>query len=523
MIEAGLRDNGGADAVPGMFALVLHSHLPWLANHGRWPVGEEWLYQSWAGSYQRVFAVLRRLAADGYTDQLSLGMTPVLAAQLDDPYCLDSMYQWLADWQLRAGEAAVADGPDGRPSDINSLGAREYRTAAMALDDFESHWRHGGSPLIRSLVDAGTVELLGGPLAHHFGPLLDPRLRTFSLREGLADSGQRFGVRPRGIWAPECAYAPGMEEGYDEAGVEHFMVDGPALQGDTALGRPVSGSDVIAFGRDLPVSYRVWSPRSGYPGHSAYRDFHSYDHRFGLKASRVTGRSVAAGDKKPYEPERTHAVVQRHVDDFVTNVRARLIAETDRIGRPALVVAAFDTELFGHWWHEGPRWLEAVLRALPRAGVRVGSLQSAKAGGFVGDPVDLPETSWGSGKDWRVWNGPQVDDLVRINAEVVAAALATVDKRMDHQRPGRDRVSDQILRETLMMLSSDWPFMVSKNTAADYARRRLYTHAHAAREICDAADRGREQGATTLSARWNLADNVFAGLDARRLPADAIT
>ena len=164
-----------------------------------------------------------------------------------------------------------------------------------------------------------------------------------------------------------------------------------------------------------------------------------------------------------------------------------------------------------------------MLRALPRAGVRVGSLQSAKAEGFVGDPVDLPETSWGSGKDWRVWNGPQVDDLVRINAEVVTAALATVDKRVDGQVPGRDRVSDQILRETLMMLSSDWPFMVSKNTAADYARRRLYTHAHAAREICDAADRGREQWAETLSARWNLADNVFPGLDARRLPADAIT
>jgi 1,4-alpha-glucan branching enzyme len=513
------------DNVQGMFALVLHTHLPWLANHGRWPVGEEWLYQSWAASYQRVFAVLRGLADDGYTDQLSLGITPVLAAQLDDPHCLTSMHQWLADWQLRATEAAVADNESGVGPDsaINSLGAREYRNAAAALADFETHWRHGGSPLVRSIVDAGTVELLGGPLAHPFAPLLDPRLRDFSLHEGLSDARQRFGTRPQGIWAPECAYAPGMEVGYGSAGVEHFMVDGPALRGDTSLGRPVGDSDVVAFGRDLPVSYRVWSPRSGYPGHSAYRDFHTYDHRFGFKPSRVTGRAVAGADKKPYEPERTTAVLRRHVDDFVSNVRARLIAESNRIGRPALVVAAFDTELFGHWWHEGPQWLDAVLRALPRAGIRVGSLSTARADGYVGEPVDLPQTSWGSGKDWRVWNGEQVTDLVRINAEVVAAALTTVDKRMGQHLRARDRVSDQILRETLMMLSSDWPFMVSKDTAADYARTRLYTHAHAAREICDAADRGRERWAETLSTRWNLADNVFAGLDARRLPAPILT
>lgn len=504
-----------------MFSLVLHSHLPWLANHGRWPVGEEWLYQSWAASYQPVFAALRRLADDGFTDQLSLGVTPVLAAQLDDPHCLSSMHQWLADWQLRATEAAVAGNEAGtasRPSSaINALGTREYRNAAAALADFETHWQHGGSPLIRSVIDAGTIELLGGPLAHPFGPLLDPRLRDFSLREGLSDAQQRFGERPQGIWAPECAYAPGMETGYQRAGVGHFMVDGPALHGDSSLGRPVRDSDVIAFGRDLQVSYRVWSPKSGYPGHGAYRDFHTYDHLFGLKPARVTGRTVAGPDKKPYDPDRTDAVLNRHVDDFIGCVRDRLISESERIGRPALVVAAFDTELFGHWWHEGPQWLEAVLRALPRAGIRVGTLGTAREQGYVGAPADLAESSWGSGKDWRVWNGPKVEDLVGINAEVVSAALATVDKRLAHGGRHRDRVSDQILREALLTVSSDWPFMVSKDSAADYARNRLYTHAHATREICAAADRGRDSLADQLSSRWNVADNLFAGLDARRL------
>ncbi len=112
-------------------------------------------------------------------------------------------------------------------------------------------WRHGGSPLLRGLIDAGTIELLGGPLSHPFQPLLNPRLREFALREGLADASAAVRAHPGGIWAPECAYAPGMEIDYAAAGVSHFMVDGPSLHGDTRAGaaghrRPASSrSDAI--------------------------------------------------------------------------------------------------------------------------------------------------------------------------------------------------------------------------------------------------------------------------------------
>ncbi|MDL9935621.1 glycoside hydrolase family 57 protein [Gordonia sp. ABSL1-1] len=504
---------GGSAGVPGQFSFVLHSHLPWLANHGRWPVGEEWLYQSWAASYLPVVEVLRRLADDGFRDQLSLGITPVLAAQLDDPHCCASMYEWLADWQLRACEAAVSTDPDRAES-----GHREFRAAAHALADFEVNWRHGASPVIRSLVSSGVIEVLGGPLAHPFQPLLDPRLRRFSLREGLNDARSRWGFDPSGIWAPECAFAPGMETEYARAGVGHFMVDGPTLHGDTALGRPVGDTEVVAFGRDLTVSYRVWSPKSGYPGHAAYRDFHTYDHTTGFKSFRVTGRNVPGDAKKPYDPALVDAVIDRHVDDFVETVARRLTDESSRIGAPALVVAAFDTELFGHWWFEGPIWLERVLRRLPEAGVTVGTLATARANGFVGDPMELPASSWGSGKDWRVWNGPQVEHLVTLNAEVTETALDTCEKLLAGGG-GRNRVADQIVREALMTVSSDWPFMVSKDTAANYAVQRAHTHAHATREICDAAMRGRDAHAAELAAGWNRADNLFAGLDARRLLA----
>ena len=513
--------------MPGQFSLVLHTHLPWLAHHGRWPVGEEWLYQSWAGAYLPLLRVLRRLAEQGRAGLVTLGLTPVVAAQLDDPYCLDGMYRWLANWQLRALEAATVrtdtgakPGTASAPDALRRFGIREYGEATRALEDFTVLWRHGASPLLRELVDAGTVELLGGPLAHPFQPLLHPRLREFALREGLADAEQRFARTPKGIWAPECAYAPGMEQDYAAAGVTHFMVDGPALHGDTALGRPVADSDVVAFGRDLQVSYRVWSPRSGYPGHACYRDFHSYDHLTGLKPARVTGRNVAPDVKAPYDPQRADRAVDGHVADFVDLVRRRLIEESERIGRPAHVIAAFDTELFGHWWYEGPSWLERVLTALPEAGVRIGTLGDALSSGLVGTAVDLPASSWGSGKDWQVWSGPKVADLVQLNAEVVETALSTVDKALAQTdtAPTRDPVADQILRETLLTVSSDWPFMVSKDSAADYARYRAQLHAHATREIADALASGRRDTAVRLARGWNAADGLFGALDARRLP-----
>ena len=244
----------------------------------------------------------------------------------------------------------------------------------------------------------------------------------------------------------------------------------------------------------------------GYPGHAAYRDFHTYDHVTGLKPARVTGRNVPSDAKAPYDPVRAEHAVDGHVADFVDVVRRRLVAESGRIGRPAHVIAAFDTELFGHWWYEGPVWLETVLRALPAAGIRVGTLSDAVADGFTGRPVELPPSSWGSGKDWSVWSGEKVADLVQLNTEVVDTALSTVDKAFEQNASvgepvARDVVADQILRETLLTVSSDWPFMVSKDSAADYARYRAHLHAHATREIAGALAIGPTRAGRAVGGR----------------------
>jgi 1,4-alpha-glucan branching enzyme len=467
----------------GTCCVVLHTHLPWVANHGSWPVGEEWLYQAWAGAYLPLVAELEQLADEGRRDLLTLGVTPVLAAQLDNPHCLTAMHDWLATWQLRAQGAALA---------------------AQAISTFERTWRHGGSPVLRRLADAGAIELLGGPATHTFTPLVPAQVADFALRTGLDDATLRFGSRPRGIWAPECAYVPGLEDLYAGHGVDRFLVDSPTAGGDTGAPIDVAGSGVLAFARDLEVSYRVWSPRRGYPGGGSYRDVHTFDHESGLRPARVTSRHTEPDRKRPYRPGLVAEALRRDVEDFVGHVVARLreLPQDD-----PLVVVAYDTELFGHWWHEGPVFLAAVLRALPAAGVRVTTLAEA-ATTLPAVRRELPAGSWGAGKDFHIWQVPEMQQQQDAVAERLLRVVAK-------HRGGKSAVLDQLAREALLALASDWPFCVSHDSAAGYARHRLDDHAAAFHRIAEARERG-EPGDRAAAAAF-ARDSPFPRLDARLL------
>lgn len=496
----------------GTFCLVLHTHLPWVAHNGTWPVGEEWLHQAFTGSWRRVLAVFESLAAEGYRDLATLGITPVVAAMMDDPYCLQEIHAWAGRWQLRAEELSA------RP-ELAGLAGYERREAVACLADLERRWLTGGlSGVLRPLREGGVVEVLSGPATHPFQPLLSARFAAAQLATGLADTRLRLGsTGPVGIWAPECGYVPGLERLYAAADVSHFVVDGPAVEGNTGFGRPVGDSEVVAFARDLPVSYRIWSSRAGYPGGAEYRDFHTFDHASGFRPARVTGLAVPSDAKQPWDPAAASAAVQRDAEDFVASVLSRLAELREQHGRNALVVAAFDTELFGHWWHEGPEFLATVLRLLPRAGVRLSSLRSAMDAGLVAGRIELPPSSWGAGKDWRVWDNDEVRDLNDTNAAVQKRLAAVLDG-LRHTGPGvagRDPDADQLVREALLSTASDWAFMVTRDSAADYGRQRARTHGERFFALADAIEFGDRDFAVALAGRLRQIDGPFGSVDAR--------
>lgn len=496
----------------GTLCIVLHTHLPWLAGHGTWPVGEEWLHQAWAQSYLPMLDVLHRLRCEDRTGVLTLGLTPVLAAQLDDPHCLREHHQWLGRWRLRAEE--LAGRHDARP-DLRELAGREFAAASSALDTFATHWRHGGTPVLRPLLDAGTVELLGGPATHPVLPLLPEPVARLALRAGLDDATVRTGSRPRGLWTPECAVSPDLPELLDAEGVEHTVVDEATLRAaGGSTDRVWLAGRVGVLGRDLELTDLVWSARTGYPRGAEYRDFHALDAISGFRDSAVT--DPGRDDKRPYDPDAAADRARRDAAAFATEVRDRLVRRS-ATGEEPLAVVAWDTELFGHWWHEGPQFLEHALRMLPEAGVRLATLSQVVAEQrAAAREVRLPTGSWGAGKDLRLWSGEPVAAMAA-DAAGVARRLLDLARRGTGHAAGRHQGLDAAAREALLALSSDWAFMVSRDSAAAYGRERHAEHVARFHRLADAVLAG---GRIPGDTGGNV---VVPHLDARVLDVALVT
>ncbi len=518
-------------------AFVLHGHLPWLRRNGTFPAGEEWLFQAWSESYLPLLDVLERLADRGARDVVTLGFTPVLAEQMDDPYLLAEFHGWLARRLLDLQHTVARyRGPD--RAALTDVWRDHWRRQTALLDTVERRvLRDGLLAPFRALADTGVVELLGGPATHPYLPLLDdPALLRGQIAGGLAVAERTFGRRPRGVWTPECAYRPagpvldplsptattgavlpGLEQFWAEAGVDHLVVDGPTLAravgapdrdwagtgGDVvAPGDPldvldapvlIGDSDVAAFGRNLAVSYAVWNPNGGYPTDPAYRDFFRVDMEGGFKSWGVT--ALDRWDKQPYDARAADARARAHADDVMALLHRHLdVRPADRV-----VVAAYDTELFGHWWHEGPRWLAAVFdRLLADPTLRPTTLQRHLGRGPALRRLALPESSWGAGKSHAAW----VNDRTRWIWAAVRGAEARF-RALTDDGPARDAA----WRQLTLLQASDWPFLVTRDQSTQYAEERVRAHL----DRFDAACRG--EGLAALAERDGTA----------RAPAVALT
>lgn len=438
---------------------------------------------------------------------LTLGVTPVLAAQWDEPASIAEQERWIEDWRVRAiGKAIEASHTHDR--DALSDAARQFQLADSAAREFADHWQAGGSAALRPLADCGAIEVLGGPMTHTFTPHLLEPIADLAFDSGLTDSTVRLGRRPRGVWIPECAYRPGVEQFLARHGVTHTVLDGPTLQGaGAALHRPhrIANSDVVAFGRDLALTYRVWSPRKGYPGSPWYQDFHSFDHNWGVRSSRVTHRS--SPEKKPYDHVRAREQITKDAADFLATARQLMVDSSE--SRP-LVTVAYDTELFGHWWHEGPLFLNAILDGAADAGIELTTLERERERAFDSAAVEFTAGSWGSGKDFRVWEDGEAGELRDMGKGTQYAVVEYLRSRTPHELINRDITGDAIVTELLLGLASDWAFMITKDSAANYARNRAHEHFRNVAELLRSEHHDTCAGVLTRDLRLPFVDSRLA-------------
>jgi 1,4-alpha-glucan branching enzyme len=536
----------------GTFALVLHSHLPYVLSHDR--LEEEWLLEAVVESYLPLISLLERLVLLGISPKITIGLTPVLLEQLAAPQFPRLFLSYLEE----KGRAAREDQRifRNRKADhlarLAELWAELYRRSATFFSKELSSNLIGA---FASLQRRGHIELLASAATHAYLPLLgfDEHVRA-QIEIGTRCYQRYFAARPRGFWLPECAYRPAgswttpvkgvdgefpsdrqaIDHMLSAAGIQYFMVDGrqltaspPHYQRNSPFcsylvdGRAaISYPPVSLFPRDFQTTIRVWQHDGGYPGDPAYLEFHRKQVGGELRYWRITDRQIDLAHKQPYIPDWAFAQVAVHATQFVQAIREALRNHWLRTREPGLLVAAFDTELFGHWWFEGPQWIFEVLRQL----AATGDVEVMTCGSYLSQhpsqrTVQLQESSWGDGGDHRVWLQEKTHQLWR------DVYQAEVDMRRLGERIAGKSVDPQLLRllrqsarEFLLLQSSDWPFMVGTGSTVDHAHRRAAQHSTNFQRLRYLADQYLKQE-TVSTEDWQFLEaceqqnRLFADLD----------
>jgi 1,4-alpha-glucan branching enzyme len=551
----------------GSFCLVLHGHLPWVLHHGHWPHGEVWLFEAAAETWLPLLAVIEECVAEGTRVPLTLGLMPVLLEQLRHPGFKARFPRWLATQASRA----VADAAEFTARGDWHLAylAERWRLHYEGLVvRFEALGRDLPGAFA-ALAKAGHIELLTSNATHGYMPLLqhDACARA-QVRAGVATSERVLGLRPKGAWLPECAYRPGgpwtppvvhgdtrqragVEDVFAQEGIGYFFVDAHLFQGARSEGiigpkgygkvgwdqaawdegrgwRSVlephlvtsngSPGRLVALARHPEVSEQVWSGAVGYPGDGRYLEFHKKHGQEGLRYWKVTSALAGLGDKQPYHPDDVQGAVYTQSQHFAAVVRSVLERHAERTGRHGVVVAPFDAELFGHWWHEGPLFLREVFRALHHDPAVEPTTVSAFLAAHPADKVvALPEGSWGAGGDHRVWMSDELKWTWEAEYRAEDRFLATLDRLPWRTDAGVAEALRAAGRELLLLQASDWQFVISTKGAVDYGFRRFCEHLARFDRACNIADARHDGEPDSAITRveldeMRLHDDVFPDL-----------
>ncbi len=463
--------SGAAPAPPqghaGDIAIVLHSHMPYVEGFGTYPFGEEWLFDAVIRSHLPVLSIAERL---------TMTVTPVLADQLEAPGVAARMLAFARELRRGSAELDAADMSEPGLREACLAEAGRYGAAIAELE------RLGDDPLM-AFAEAGDgdVELIASSATHAILPLVATREGVMlQIETGLRSHARRFGPSA-GFWLPECAYEPGLEQLLGAAGVRWTCIDQSAHEPAAAAMRPIGLGPVTALPLDWEAIQWLWS-LSGYPSDPLYADFHHKSLR-GCRPWSIGGA--------PYEPERAAERAREQAREFAAATAVRLREHRRRTGRPGLLTFAIDTELLGHWWWEGPTWLDETLAQLPAHGVRPLTMSEAVA---EHPPERRPAraASWGEGKDLRTWAGPDVADLLAGARRLELRLLRELGAGL------RGPAAARAARELLALQASDWAFLDSRGQAGDYPFERVLDHS--------------EEFFTALDPAGPAADGALRGL-----------
>ena len=484
--------------IKGYLCLVLHGHLPYVRHpeHENC-LEEDWLYEAITETYIPLIAMFERLAEDGVDFRMTMSVTPTLASMLSDSLLQERYLKHLNSLIELAHQ-----------EDERTRWLPEFQRLALLYLDLFTHARDLFERYHRNLVlafkrfqDAGNLEIITCGATHGYLPLMDvikPSVRA-QVKVAVASYEKHFGRRPRGIWLPECGYHPGDDEILKESGLKFFFTDAHGILHGTP--RPKYGvfapvyckTGVACFGRDLESSKQVWSSVEGYPGDYYYREFYrdvgfdlDYDYirpyihpdgfriNTGIKYYRITG---PGDDKRPYEPDRAREQAASHASNFMFNREKQVEYLYQALGRKPLIISPYDAELYGHWWFEGPQWLEFLIRKIvyDQKTIKLVSPSEYLAENPRNQVLTPSMSSWGWKGYSEVWLQGTNDWIYR-HLHKASRVMTEMVHANVNANGLKKRALNQALRELLLAQSSDWAFIMATGTHVSYAQRRTKDH-----------------------------------------------
>jgi 1,4-alpha-glucan branching enzyme len=491
----------------GSLLIVLHSHLPFGLGHD--PMEEHWLYEAAVETYLPLLDMAARLGRAEILPGFAVSFTPVLLDQLADPRFKRGFKNYLATHARVAEEERLIRGRR-KESGLARLQQMWRDYYSNALSYFSDTLREDIPGAFRRAAGDGAFELMTSAATHGYLPLigLDENVRA-QIELAIATHQRHFGASPRGFWLPECGFRPaghwrppvhhgklgdhdrrGVDDFIREAGIDYFFADQPQLkmsppdyQGNSPLRLYREGRlddmrrPLGVYTRDFTLSRLVWQSDAGYPGDFLYLDFHKKTESGKFRLWRITDAQAGLDRKDEYDPVRAFNQVGSHASHFLTAVREALKYHYRATGERGVVVAAFDAELFGHWWFEGIAWLEQVVRLAAHEPLTI----ETPARYFDRNPpsrhVELRESSWGLNNDHSVWT--------REDGKWVWWDIYEAETTMQHLgylldgselSPALAQVLRQAMRELLILEASDWTFMINNWSTRDHAERRAHSH-----------------------------------------------
>jgi 1,4-alpha-glucan branching enzyme len=485
--------------VRGYLALVLHGHLPFVRHpeHDQF-LEEDWLYEAITETYIPLINVFEGLVHDGVDFRLTMSLTPTLISLLIDPLLQQRYLRHigklikLADQELERTKA--------KP-EFHSLAVMYRRLFMNARTVFEDQYGCNLVQAFRKFQDLGKIEIITSAATHGFLPLMvNPKAVRAQIMVAVDFHRKYFGRPPAGIWLPECGYYEGLDEILKEAGIRYFFTDAHGLFHATP--RPKYGvyapifcpSGVAAFGRDIESSRQVWSSIEGYPGDYQYRDFYrdvgfdlDFDYlkpflhpdgmrtNLGIKYYRITGQS---DHKEPYIRREALDRAAEHAGNFLFN-REKQVEWLSSLfqDRKPLIVAPYDAELFGHWWFEGPEWINFLIRktVFDQDTVRLITPMEYLAENPECQVAAPSGSSWGQMGYAEVWLD-RSNDWIYPHLHKAADRMIELAQAYPRAEGLLRRALNQAARELLLAQSSDWAFIMKAGSHVEYAVGRTKEH-----------------------------------------------